>query len=58
MATVQEEILKTFYAKLAKSGSIPAQTIEALRKTLSSTKKLKAEDIAAILAKTPDGGTP
>ncbi len=58
MATVQEEILNTFYAKLSKSGSIPPQTIAALRKTLTSAKKLKADDFVAILAKAPDRGTP
>ncbi len=58
MATVQEEILNTFYAKLTKSESIDEPTIDALRKTLTSTKKLKADDLVVILANTPTSGRP
>ena len=40
MPTVQEDILNAFCAKLAKLASIDDATVEALRKTLGSGKKL------------------
>lgn len=56
MPTVQEEILSAFYAKLSKSASIDETTLDALRKALTSAKKLKADDFVAILSKkAPDG---
>jgi len=58
MATVQEEILNVFYQKLSKSGSIDQPTIEALRRALTSTKKLKADEIVAILAGSATGVRP
>ena len=57
MPTVQEDILNAFYAKLSKSASIDHTTLDALRKALTS-KKLKADDLVAILAKNPPGGGP
>jgi hypothetical protein len=57
MATVQEDILNAFCAKLSKSASIDAATVEALRKMLTSAKKLKADDFVAMLNR-PHGGTP
>jgi hypothetical protein len=55
MATVQEDILEAFYSKLSKSPSIDRQTLDALRKALTSAKKLKADDFVAILTKSsPD----
>lgn len=56
MPTVQEDILNAFYAKLSKSASVDQTTLEALRKALTSAKKLKADDFVAILAKNPGGG--
>ena len=53
MATVQEGILNTFCSKLAKTGSIDQPTIDALRKALTTSGKLKADDFVAILAKEP-----
>jgi hypothetical protein len=58
MATVQSDILKTFFAKLAKSGSIDQPTIEAVRTALTTGKKLKADDFVAILAKESGEGKP
>ena len=58
MPTVQEDILDAFYAKLSKVASIDQPTLDALRKALTSGKKLKAEDFVAILAKNPPGGGP
>jgi hypothetical protein len=58
MATVQEDILSEFYAKLTKSGSIDETTVDALRKVLQSANKLKADDFVAILGTDPKGKTP
>ena len=58
MATVQEDILGAFYAKLTKSGVIDEATINALRAALSSGKKLKSEDFVAILTEEPAGAKP
>lgn len=58
MPTVQEDILETFYAKLSRSASIDQATLDALRKALTSGKKLKADDFVAILAKNQPGGGP
>jgi uncharacterized protein YbjQ (UPF0145 family) len=58
MATVQEDILKAFSAKLSKSPSVDPAIAEALRKMLASAKKLKADDVVALLTKSPTGGTP
>ena len=57
MATVQEEILQSFYAKLSKSNAIDKATIDALRAVFGSGKKLKADDFVAILEKKPKDGT-
>jgi len=51
MATVQEDILKAFYAKLAKSEEFDKPMIDAVRAFLGSAKKLKAEDLVAVLLK-------
>jgi hypothetical protein len=58
MPTVQEEILNAFYEKLSKSVSIDKTTLDALRKALTSAKKLKADEFVAILTKNPPGGVP
>jgi len=58
MPTVQEDILEAFYAKLSRSASIDQATLDALRKALTSGKKLKADDFVAILAKNQPGGGP
>lgn len=58
MATVQEDILSAFYAKLSKSASIDQATIDVLRKILQSAKKPKADDFVAILGSDLKGLTP
>lgn len=56
MATVQEDILKAFYAKLTKSKEFDDGTINAVRKLLDSGKKFKPEDLVTVLAKGKDEG--
>lgn len=51
LATIQDDILKAFYAKLSKSASIDQATVDALRKLLQSGQKLKADDFVGVLAK-------
>lgn len=58
MPSVQEDILNAFCAKLAKSTSIDAATVEGLCKTLSTGKKLKADDVVVMLQKDKRSGTP
>jgi hypothetical protein len=58
MATVQEDILNAFFAKLLKSGTLDQVAVDALRKLLERGKKLKAEDFVAALAQDPKDGTP
>ena len=50
MATILEEILNSFYAKLSESPQIDEATLEALRALFSSGEKLKADDIVNVLA--------
>jgi hypothetical protein len=57
MATVQEDILNVFSAKLSKSPSVDPAIAEALRKMLASAKKLKADDVVAMLTKDRTGDT-
>ncbi len=49
MARVPDDILDSFYERLAASEAIDAATIEALRILFRSNKKLKADDFVAIL---------
>jgi hypothetical protein len=58
MATVQEDILNAFFAKLLKSGTLDRVTVDALRKLLEQGKKLKADDFVAVLAQDSKDGTP
>lgn len=51
MATIQEEILESFYAELAKSCELDAATIENLRELFESERKLKADDFVAVLSR-------
>jgi hypothetical protein len=51
MATIQAEILDSFYTKLSASEAVDTPTIDALRKLFQSGDKLKADDFVAILAK-------
>jgi hypothetical protein len=58
VATVQEDILKAFYDKLAKSPAFDKATVEAVWTLMSSDKKLKANDLVAVLAKDNQEGGP
>jgi hypothetical protein len=51
MATIQAEILDSFYERLSASKVVDNPTVEALRKLFESGDKLKAEDLVAILAR-------
>jgi len=53
MATVQEDILQAFYAKLAKSTSVDQAIVDELRVALTTGKKLKSDDFVTILEKEP-----
>jgi len=55
MATLQQQILDRFLAKLAESASIDATRIEQLRKLLADTKKLKPDDLVKVFSQ-PAGG--
>jgi molybdopterin converting factor small subunit len=56
MATVQEDILKAFYAKLAKSKEFDKTMIDAVRTLVGTDKKLKADDLVAVLLKNKQEG--
>lgn len=56
MATVQEDILKAFYAKLAGSKEFDKPMIDAVRRLLDSGKKFKAEELVAVLVKDKQEG--
>ena len=58
MPTVQEDILNAFCAKLSTLESIDPHTVDALRIVLTSGKKLKADDVVAMLVKDQAGSTP
>ena len=51
MATIKEEILNSFYAKLSESQEVDKAKIDALRVLFQSGQKLKADDFVAVLAK-------
>jgi hypothetical protein len=57
MATIQAEILDSFYAKLSKSETVDEAMIDALRDLFQSRGKLKADDFVAILAKETEEST-
>ena len=50
MTTVLGEILESFFEALSKSEAIDEETLEALRALFKSGKKLKPDDIVAILS--------
>lgn len=58
MTTVRDEILESFYAKLAESDAIDDATIKELRVLFSSDKKVKADDFVAVLEKAATEETP
>jgi hypothetical protein len=50
MATIQEEVLQTFFDNLAETEGFTTPKVEALRELFSSGKKPKAADVAKVLA--------
>jgi len=57
MATIQSEILDSFYTQLSTSETVDVAMIDGLRKLFESGDKLKADDIIAILTKKHEEGT-
>jgi predicted transcriptional regulator len=55
MATLQQQIAEKFLAKLAESKQVDADKIEQLRKLLSDSKKVKADEFVKIFS-LPAGG--
>jgi len=55
MATVQEQILMSFFGKLADTDELDEETITALRSLLQSDKKVKAEEVVALLKENTEG---
>jgi len=51
MATIQAEILDSFYAKLSKSETVDKAMIDELRALFQSGNKIKADDFVAILTR-------
>ena len=49
MAKVLDEILESFYAKLSESDTVNEAMVKELRTLFASEKKLKADDLVAIL---------
>ena len=50
MATIQEEVLDTFYRKLAETEGFTEAKVQALRELFSGGKKPKAADVIRVLA--------
>jgi len=55
MATLQQQIIEKYLAKLASSKDVDAGKIEQLKKLLADTKKPKADDFVKIFS-LPAGG--
>lgn len=51
MSRVLDEILKSFYSRLAESDAVDEAMIAELRAAFESEKKLKADDIVAVLSR-------
>jgi len=51
MATIQAEILDSFYLKLSKSETVDEAMIDELRALLQPGYKIKADDLVTILTK-------
>jgi hypothetical protein len=50
MGKIQEEILEAFYEELGKAEAVDDEMVKRLRQLLSSEKKVKADEVAAILS--------
>lgn len=57
MGKIQEEILEAFYEELTKSPVIDEGMMTELRKLLATSKKVKADDVVAILARRSQSGS-
>jgi hypothetical protein len=51
MAIIQKDVLTAFYKKLGKSKEFDQPMLDSLRKLLESDKKIKVEELVAILLK-------
>ena len=58
MAKVLDEILERFYVKLSESDTVNKATVKQFRTLFASEKKVKADDIVAILKKAAHEGEP
>lgn len=50
MATIQEEILETFFNQLEKTDDFSKERVDKLRKVLLSVKKTKPEELVKVLS--------
>ncbi len=55
MASIQEEILESFYEELAKLDEIDEEMVNQIREVFSSGKKVKADALVAIFAQESEG---
>ena len=55
MATLQQQIVEKFLAKLAKSKGVEPESVEQLRILLAENKKIKPDDLVKIFS-LPAGG--
>jgi hypothetical protein len=55
MAKLQSEIADTFLEKLKESPDVTPEMVVALRELLSSTKKLKADELVKVFSPPADG---
>lgn len=53
MATIQEEILQTFYAKLITADGFDKERVEQLRALFGGKRRPKATDVIKVLAEDP-----
>jgi hypothetical protein len=56
VATIQQTITEKFLAKLAESPRFEPDRIDGIRSLLRDVKKLKADEIVALLTKIPSDG--
>jgi hypothetical protein len=56
MATLQQQIVEKFLAKLAESEDVDAEKTDKLRTLLADSKKLKAEEFVKIFSLPAGGG--
>ncbi len=54
MATIQEEILEAFFAKLSQAPEFDSDRIDRLREVFTADTKPRATDVTAVLVSTPN----